>query len=161
MTNEITASKYLNVTIKLAKAIAQSFLALGERLMIIRNEKLWRTGYESFGEFLKETDLSEGNASKLIQVYEHYVLKFNIPKELVSTKPYSTLYHMKKELDTKEKAEKFLEDSDGLTRDEAVRLHRERLNPNCEHKNTYTVTFCRDCKLSIHSDAPQTSQDAI
>lgn len=154
MTKAITTDKYLKETIGLASAIAQSYLVLAERLKKIRDERLWEQGYTSFPEYLLELKISEANVSKMISVFEHYVVGLGIKREAVAMQPFSTMYLARKFLDTKEKADEFLADTNGLTRKDVEAKIKDIEHPDCPHSETYTVEICRGCGRKIGSQSP-------
>lgn len=83
---------FIKKTLELRDHIEGAFLELGERLMKIRNEKMWAGEYESFGEFLEEMRISEATASKMIAVYSTFVVAHNIPIEQLAKAGWSNLY---------------------------------------------------------------------
>lgn len=105
--------------------IEGAFLELGERLRRIREEKLYEGEYQNFDEFLLEAKISKATASKLIIVYETFILKFKMPVKMLSGVGYSSLYAIAGHVDTKDKAQELVERASMLTRDDLQDSLRE------------------------------------
>lgn len=71
----IVNASYIEETKTLRQHIEGAFLILGEKLYRIKGEEMWQGMYNSYEEFLKDIDISPGNASKLRQIYERLVLE--------------------------------------------------------------------------------------
>lgn len=71
------------------------YLEFGKRLMEIRDGQLYRPYWTTFGDYLMEMKKNEAWASRIITVYETFVLKFQIPeKHLVAAGGWSMLYEV-------------------------------------------------------------------
>ncbi|MDL5400733.1 hypothetical protein QSI00_24520, partial [Escherichia coli] len=80
-----------------------SFLLLGERLKKIRDEKLYIPSFEAFWCFAEEEiKLSESTCSRLISVYEKFILEWNIdPADVVAIGGWNEAYLIGKIATTK------------------------------------------------------------
>ena len=144
---DIIPKTYLKETIQLHSNIGVAFLELGERLHKIREDKLYFGEYDSFEEFLLTAKITKGTASKLITVYETFQLKYKLPiKKLVGI-GYSSLYAIAVHVDSKEKAEEWVERASMLTRDDLQDSLREEARPSrgCAHTDIRIVEACNQC----------------
>lgn len=145
--SNITSRNYLKDTLALKASIETSFLALGERLSIIRDEKLYEGEYDNFDEFLLTAKISKATASKLITVYETFILKFKMAPQSLADVGWSSLYAISSHADTKEKAKDLVQQAGLLTRDHLMATLREdgEAQALCKHKNKRLVEVCNDC----------------
>lgn len=75
-----TRLAFCNQVIAYKGDIEASFLELGRRLMIVRDERLYADNWETFEEYLQELkNISEATASKLINIYRVFVVEYEIP----------------------------------------------------------------------------------
>lgn len=152
---------YLQETLKLKENIENGFLSLGERLMKIRDEEMWKAGYDSFADYLEEMKMSESNASKLISVYSKYILEYDIePEKVLAVGGHSVAYAILPFAKSKEKAEEWLEKGRHLTRQHIEQEIREMKTgiriDECDHDwNEVHIRQCRSCGLreKVHDDA--------
>lgn len=152
MSKDIETQNYefCQQAILLKETIERSFLSLGERLLRIRNENLFLPAWGSFVEYLDELGLSEAKASKLIGIFEKYVIMGGIdPNTLITPQGWSGLAEFLPYVKTKEDAARFAQLGTSLTRSdirkETHELRTGKQMSDCEHKNTYTVVICKDC----------------
>ena len=152
MTDIVARNKYIKDTLILRGKIEGAFLELGERFLKIRDEKLYEDQYESFGDFLEEAHMSEPNASKLISIYQTFVLDYKLSqKTLLLAGSWSSLYQIGLYAKNKKEAEGLIKEASLLTRDDFTRKLREdnqkKVVPECKHpKNqTYLLRCCRAC----------------
>jgi len=145
--SNIIPQNYIRETLQLRSQIEGAFLDLGERLYKIREEKLYVGEFENFEEFLLTAKLSKATASKLITVYETFVLKYNLPTKELAGVGWSALYTVAGHADTKEKAEDLVQRAGLLTRqDLEVSLRNDSsISSGCSHLNKRTVEVCNDC----------------
>lgn len=138
---------YLKETITIAKRIESAFLELAARLKNIRDNRLYEGDYQNFAEFLWEIKIAEGTASKLIKVYETFVLKFKMKNDKLSAVGWSSLYQIANNVETKEEAEEWVEKAVLLTRDHLTDSLKEKTKgPNkCSHSDVYILKICKDC----------------
>lgn len=157
MSKEIVPEDFLKKTIGLKKDIERSFLELGARLLKIRDSEMYFPSYQNFPEFLLEMRMSEGNASKLISVYQKFVLNFGISEEkLIAVGSWSTLYEIGKHATSREHAEELVEGAKHQTRDDTIKLLKgdDAKVAACRHSDTYLLRVCRGCgdKAKVHED---------
>jgi hypothetical protein len=145
----ITPKTYLKETLGLKSDIEGAFLQLGERLKKIRDDKLFEGEYQNFDEFLLEAKISKATASKLIKVYETFVIGYRMPVKKLSGVGYTSLYAIAGHASSKERAEELVERASILTRDHLEQSLKEEgggqarcLHPRGERR---TVEVCGAC----------------
>lgn len=83
----------LEETKQLFDSLSEGFLTIGKNLYEIFTKEIWKGEYDSYEEYLDYVGLSMANASKIRQVYEHYVLKLGYTDtEKLAKIPYTSLY---------------------------------------------------------------------
>lgn len=142
--SELAAHSICQDAIALEGKIGISFLELAATLHKIREERLYETEYGTWGAYCEEfKSLSTSSISKLITVYELYVLKYQMPqKQLAEAGGWTLLYKARKHIDSKEDAERIVSEL-GLQASSDARSHA--VSPYCDHVETYQVTVCKDC----------------
>ena len=152
--NQLTDNQkhtFCNETLSFVDKIEENFLALAYRLYRIREDRLYEAGWGSFEEFCMERKgISKGTASKLITVYELYVLKHGVSsRKLIDAGGWSVLYAGRHLADTKAKALKFMEDASNMTLAHVHQTVKEAKTgisqTDCEHPNAYQLSVCPDC----------------
>jgi len=146
--------KYCEETIQLTWKIEGWFFEIGERLARIRDEELYKPGWESFPLFLEEMRMSESNASKLINIHQKLVVQFQIPKpKLLALGGMSDLADILPLATSKEAALALIDEMSPLMRSDRRLLLREKKTGNpaadCKHRDTYKIEVCRDCGQRI------------
>lgn len=145
MKTDLIPIDFCNETIKLKKGIESGFIALGERLDRIKNEKLWQGEWDSWYEFLLEMNLSEATASKLINVYNTFVVSFKIPAEKLAKAGWSGLYEIIPICDSRQKAVEMVEKVSLLKRDD---MREElRVAKIGEHEHDWHDLHLRKCSV--------------
>lgn len=151
--------QYCNDALSLKTTIEQSFIKLGEYLYNIREKELYKPSWTSWREFYTELKMSSNMADKLIQIYETFVVQYAIPEEkIVTAGGWSTIQEILPVIANKKDAEHWLETAAVLSRNdlrkEVKEVKTNLSEKNCKHKNTYTITVCRDCgiKMEDHKD---------
>src|SRR6185436_15469067 len=88
--------KYCEKALMLEEAGRAMYLTLGEMLYNIRNDRLYEPYWGSWQEYCMEfKDLSGASISKLITVYEVFVLKFGFKvEELAKAGGWTKLYQL-------------------------------------------------------------------
>lgn len=137
-------------TIALKENIERSFLSLGERLLRIRDQNLYLPSWTSFPEYLMEMGLSEARASKLIGIFEKYVIMGGIdPNTLITPKGWSGLAEFLPFIKTKKDAVHFAHLGTTLSREdmrkEKYELRTGQPQSSCPHDDTYRIEICRKC----------------
>ena len=142
--------KYLEETIDLKKTVEGGYLALAERLSKIHSEEMYLPEYESWHQFLDEMDLSEATASKLINIWNRFVIEYGVPKRtLLAAGGWSHAAEILPYAKDKATAEKLLDKITGLMPGDKRRMIRELrtgIDPErCRH-DWYTVRICSKCQ---------------
>lgn len=147
--NEEESYEFCEDTKKLARGLKTGFILLAERLHRISKQKLYKPTYEHFYEYCDEIEMREDTASRLVNIYETFVLQHKMPIEEIKEVDYSKLYIIKKVADTKETARHWVEEAKVLTyRDLKKRVAEFTTGVDqmtCSHGNTYLVRCCREC----------------
>lgn len=110
----------------------------------IKEKELWKESNESYSEFLGEKcQISDGFASKLVQVYDHFVLKGGVDQKELETVDAEKLYLA---LKLPGKPEKQFSQALTLSRGE---LKNELNDPNdtCTHEEK--ITICAGCHKRV------------
>lgn len=157
--NELKNLDFCNKTIQFKKDIEKNFLLLGEHLKSIRDAQLYKPQWENFMVYCEELDMSESTASKLINIYEVFVLTLGIPTaELTSTKGWSSLAEALPLVKSKEEADRILHLRETLTakdfRDTIRAEKRGTSLDTCDHADSYLVRVCRTCG-GRHQEFPE------
>ena len=155
---EKTNYEYCNDTLALKVNIENSFLQLGKRLYTIREKEMYIPQYETFEEFSLEFKMSRATVSKLINIYQLFVLKFGIPeKRLLQAGGWSSVSELLPIVTTKAQAVKWLDKAEVLTRADlriALMVKKKGIDPSdCEHdKDFFVLKVCRTCGLKQSID---------
>lgn len=100
---------YCLETIGLKGELELSYLDLASRLHKIQLNKMYEPNYESFDEFLEEIKISRATASKLVNIWRLFVIKFKIkPKVLAGAGGWSVVAEILPLAESKKKAEELL-----------------------------------------------------
>lgn len=147
--NEVGLEK-VHEAMMLRRNIDGAFLHLGKLLKEIRDDRLYEQEYDNFEMLLQDMRLTKGTASKLISVYEQFILKYEISPEQLSEIGYSSLYEIQKKLPedaTKKDVVEWVEKGKNLTRDDLKKeldKHDDRVK-QCLHPDRYLISVCNDC----------------
>lgn len=143
------------------EGIARSvYLTLGEMLFNIRQDKLYEPHWSTWNEYCMEfKDFSQGSISKMIAVYETFVLKYGYDvDELAKAGGWTKLYAMTPHIQSREDADKWLGIAATLTRADLTKSLIEAKTgvdmSTCKHTNTYTLVVCQDCGEKIMQILP-------
>jgi len=143
--------------ISLKDNIEGQFVALGEHLKAIRDDKKYLPSWETFADYLQEMKMSEATASKLISIYEKFILQFGYtPLQIVHAGGWSTVSEILPMIKTAEDAKQWLFDAEHLTRsDLRIKITEARTGKPqeaCKHADSYALNVCRTCgfKSKIH-----------
>lgn len=144
---------YLEGTIKLKVNLEEGFLVLAERLYQISTANLWMGVYDSFELFLDELKVSPATASKLINVYKTFVIKFGMGTEELVKSGWSSLYQVIPLCVDAQSAKEWVEKSSLHTRkDLEIEVQEKKRGVSqyeCPHKNSYRIEVCKDCGSKI------------
>lgn len=141
--------------VQLARGLKVGLMMLAEKLYRIERQKLYKSQYEHFYMFCDEIEMNTATASRLINVYEKFVMQNQIAFDDIKNLEYTKLYEIKKVADTKEVAMHWInqinapEVENRLTLS-ALKIELKKLelgmeDEKCDHGNTYLVRCCRDC----------------
>lgn len=133
MSKEIVDVKFCKETIEFKSGIEKSFLFLAERLRRIKQEGLWKGGWTNWEEFVMEMKMSAATASKLITIYEKFVLEYNIDEDKLANAGWVGLYEVLPLCGTKKEALEAINDVTTLKRDDLREKIRELKNGECRH----------------------------
>lgn len=149
--------KYCEETLQFKTSLEEGFLALGERLKNIRDGRFFEPQWSSFDEFVAEMKMSKGTASKLINLYEKFVLQFGVTaKEIGEAGGWSNLAEWLPVVKNRGDALEAIHLAKTLSREDNRKEVHERKTgipmAACAHQNTYTIDICRDCgdKILTH-----------
>jgi len=141
--------KYIAETIELKHKIEGAFIDMGQRLKKIRDERLYEGSYDSFPEFLKEMDISESTASRIISVFSFYIEKHGIKREKLAQAGWGNLYTLMKLTDdktTKKKVVEIVEKGVLLRREDIAEEVRDYKHPECRHEwRELHLRICEKC----------------
>lgn len=148
MLNEISNHQYCVDTLVFKENLESGFLSLAKRLKKIRDENLFEPQWQSFGEYLNELKLTESKVSKLISVYELFVLDYDIEeKKLLEAGGWSNLYELTGVVHSKEEAESWIDRRINAFEPhfrEEIRMARKGL-PDDHIHTFYEIKICKDC----------------
>lgn len=144
------AIDYLQETTELKKNLEVAFIDLGRHLKRIKDEKLYLHGYENFLGFLDDIKVSESVASRLIAIYDKFIIQLGYaPAQVAEAGGWSLVSTILPVIQTREDADEWMNKATTLTRADLRREIKEHQSgidmTKCEHAETYTVTICRDC----------------
>jgi len=139
-------------TIELKEDIENQFLVLGQRLLQIREKRLYEAGYETFDLFSMELKMSGSTISKLINIYALFILKYGFEKKkLTQAGGWTVVAEVLPLIKTKEDAKYWLNKASLYSRqDLRIALTEKKTGVDqvkCKHKDSYTITICRTCAL--------------
>lgn len=141
---------YCNETLKLKGGIEGSFIELGKRLRTIRDQKKFAPYWESFDGYLDDMRMSKGTASKLINIYERFVLQYQIPIPELAAIGWSPLSEILPVVQNKTDAVRWVKvAADNPLRElrDEIREHKTGVEMrHCKHKNVIIIEVCKDCK---------------
>lgn len=140
---------YLQKTIEMKFAIEGGYLVLAERLAKIRDEEMYLPEYENFVGFLDEMNISEATASKMINIYQRFVVEYEIPKDtIIAAGGWSTIAELLPHAKDKETALTLIDKVSGLMPGDKRRAMRELKTgiamDTCKH--IWDEIHLRQCK---------------
>lgn len=116
---------YLEETVSLRDELEKGFLVLAERLLKIKNERLYESAYDTFEDFIAELRLSRSTCYKIISVYEKFILLGELNPHEVARFGWGNLSLFTKLIDTKEKAKEVFDQVSPLGRSDALKTLQE------------------------------------
>lgn len=147
MKNEPSTISYCYETKKLVEQIESSFLVLAERLHKIYHQNLWQGEWDSWEEFTSDIKISRATASKLISVFDTYVLEYKMEPAELAAAGWSGLYELLPMVTDKSTAEECVTKATTLRREEIREELREHKHGRCDHSELVEVHFmqCKHC----------------
>ena len=126
------------------------YLKMGEMLYNIREERLYEPSWESWDEYTLEfKDLSKSSVSKIISIYQTFILKYAVSPEKLQNIGWTKLYSLIPVSTTKKEAMEWIKKADVLTRSDIDKELLEAKNgiemAKCFHSNAYIIKVCPDC----------------
>jgi len=112
----------------------------------ISTKKLWKDKYNSFADYLEEEcQISESVASKLVQIYDHYVIKGGLDHERLREIDTEKLYlGMRTDGTAEEQVNRAAALTRGELRDE---IHEDEDGHDCAHDST--IVICTKCRKRV------------
>jgi len=142
------AINYCNETIELVHNIEGAFIALGERLHEIRRKRMWEGQWDSYEDYLQEIRISKAKASKIVSIYEKYVLEYSVPKEKLTKVGWSSLYSILPAVADEKSANEWVDKASMLRREEIEDEIREiKTGAECNHEDVdyLKLAICQKC----------------
>jgi hypothetical protein len=156
MTTELTEKEkhqYCKDALDFKTDIEWRFIGLGERLFRIKQERLFEAGWTSWEEFEMELKMSPATVSKLLRIYEIFVLKHNFtPKQIASAGGWSVVAELLPAI-APDAPRSRLKELLGIAEEQSrPDLRRTLLEAKtgidmrkCTHKDYYVIKICRGC----------------
>lgn len=147
------------------KGIGTDILAIAGDLMLIRDNRLYEGQWETFNEYLAEfRNIAESTASRLITIYEVFVLKYKIPpKKLAEARGWTLLYSVVGNVNSKAQAVEWLEKATELSRNdlkkEITEEHTGVQQKDCKHEESFFIWGCPTC--GIRERVSEMPKDAL
>jgi len=148
MTTELSNNKLLTDTATCFK-MARKGIYEGTRLLYqVRETNAWEGAFSSFSEYVEqECQISRSGASKLLQVWEYYVLEGRVSQLNLEGVDSEKLY-MALKLPTGTAEEKLLKAREWNREDLRAELYTTGGN-DCEHPSENRVTICGQCSKRV------------
>lgn len=149
--SEIQNLGYCEETLAMEQNARMAYMVIAARLHTIRENRLYEPQWDSWATYCMEfKDLSQGSISKLISVYETFVLTYGLSnQELTEAGGWTKLYEIKKLVKSKEDALEWIGKSQVLSRQDLSKEIKEAETgidmSECRHPELYTIHVCPDC----------------
>lgn len=116
----MTNKQYCESVIKFEGDTQKQFLVLGKHLSDIYHDELWKDGYTSFADFYNQFKfLSQPVVSKLINIYDKFIVEFKLPEdEVVTVGGWTYLAEILPLATSKTEAKRWLKKAGTMTRAE-------------------------------------------
>lgn len=144
--------EYCTETLSLKNRLELSYLELAERLHKIQLNKMYLPNYDTFEDFCTEMKISLATASKLINIWLRFVIKFKIaPKMLAEAGGWSVVAELLPYAESRTSAERWLRQAKANTRTDLRKSLLEVKTgidmSTCKHAREEVITFkkCLDC----------------
>ena len=151
--SESTKKQFCDKALSLKTDIEADFLSLGAMLHKIRAERYFEAGWSSWEEFSMELKMPQSSISRIIRIYEVFVLRFKFaPAQIAGAGGWTTVSEylpLVSDKTTYNEAKGWIEQSAMLTRADVRRSVQEAKSGvsmvDCKHPNEYTLRCCPDC----------------
>jgi len=141
-------------TRELKDDLERGFLVLGKNLYKINTEEMYLCQWLSWKDYLDDMKMSPSSASKLMTIYEKFVLEWEVDEKiLLDMGGYSNAYAVIPLLKGQDKDEvkDSLKELALLSRSDLEQRRTENKTgisqDECKHRNTYILEICSDCGL--------------
>lgn len=143
---------YCEETIRMKDELELSYLKLAERLHRIHLNRMYLPNFETFDDFLEEIKISKATASKMINIYLTFVVKYKIEdKKLALAGGWSVVAETLPYITSKTAALDWLVKCKHLTRADLRKSLLEKKTGidmrDCDHEDEEKITFykCKRC----------------
>jgi hypothetical protein len=141
------------LAIEQKKNLELEYLSLGATLHAIKERQAFESGWSSWEEYCMELKMSESSISKLLRIYEIFVLRYAIEQpKLAAAGGWSTLAELlplvSPQETSRERVEELLEIVTTQTRSDARKTIKGAVDgspEDCNHADTYIIRICCDC----------------
>lgn len=145
--------EFLQMLIKLSQQLEFNYLEFGKQLKTCRDDEVYDPEYDTFPAFLQEIKLTQSKASKLINIYEKFVVEYGIPIEkLAQAGGWSVVAEILPVVTNKAKAKEWVEKAIKMRRKDLRKEVKEENTgvsmADCTHTDTYLIEVCRICSDS-------------
>lgn len=153
LVSEKSRHDFCQRTLDLKKDIESKFVEFGGMLYEIQQNRYFESGWSSWEEFSLELKISRSTISRLIRIYEVFILKYDFsPAKIAEVGGYTILAELLPEIEEntlKSDVEGWVNAMVGLTREDARKTVTERKvgvkEEDCVHDDTYVIKICRIC----------------
>lgn len=162
---ELTENKKYELCMTAIEAktdIEWKFIELGTLLYKIKAEKLWEPSWESWHAYLDEMKLEDSKASRLINIYQVFVLHYQVePKQLAEAGGWTVVAELLPVIDSKTTSREEVDRLLGIVtiqtrKDARQTLQAVKTGIECEHENTrrLVLDICEDCghREAVHGE---------
>jgi hypothetical protein len=153
LTTEREKHQYCKETLEYKTDIEWRFVGLGERLYKIKQERMFEAGWSSWEEFEMELKMSPATVSKLLRIYEIFILKYSFtPKQIAETGGWSVVAELLPSIGenaTKARIKELFAVATSQSRSDLRKTLLEAKTgidmTKCKHMDSYTIKICRTC----------------
>ena len=143
LTSEDKNYQFCQGTIEWYMVLEESTFELAKRLKKIRDQEMYLPAWETWGIFLEEMRMKEAKASKLISVYEVWVLEKGFSEKELAPVGWSNLYDAKN-FASQAVLDELIHRQDKDARDYILELKSGVPMDQCKHEY-YKLEICRRC----------------
>lgn len=142
--------KYCNEALEIEKKLRKGFLVLAQYLYKIREGRFYEPQWSTFEEYMWEfKEISPATISKMISVYENYVVKFKFRPRKLEPIGWNALYTMLPVIKSKASAQRWIGTALVLSRQDLFKEIKEKRTgvdmSECKHEDFYEIRICRTC----------------